>query len=948
MVTGIPSLLHRLTLQQASGPADGELLQHFIDTGDEASFALLVRRHGPMVLAACRRLLQHEQDAEDAFQATFLVLARKAPSVVPRSLLGPWLYGVACKTARKARAMREKRRILESRARRPEAETAAPEEWAEALDAELERLPQKYRVPLVLCELQGKTLRQAADLVGCPVGTIASRLARGRALLGQRLRDRDLAPMALAPATLPSALAASTARAAALYAAGINTASSATVLALTEGVLKMMLVGKLRFGVAVLLLSALGLGAGVLRFAAPAAAPPPVAKAAGVARRVPVARSGEDELQALAKKWAEGDKRFHAAVEKEKSPQKQEEAARQFLLVYDAREVEALFAVEKRHRGKPAGLYALNFVVMRDANNGIPDTPLARGRERALGLLRDHYLRHEDLDASFHCLKYGPILFGGEELLKAVSEKSPHEHVRAAALYYWAQLLAHKAAFVTNWKGKTKDKHTLRMLERLGKFDVMEARMQAERLAKRVLAEYPMVEMPYRDQSTAPDAFFKPRRLEKDARSPRMPSYAELAERLLVELRHPGQKAPPFDGRDSGEIELEALAKKWAEGKKRFDSALEKETSPQKQEEAARRFLPAYDAREVEALFAIEKRHRGKPAGLYALNFVVIQAGQFGDPDIPLTRGRERALVLLREHYLRHEDLDVALADLHHGPILFGGEELLKAVSEKSPHEHVRAAALYYGAQLLARKATFVANCKTTPKLVPASEQARWMARWEQRTLERLGKFDVAAARKDAERLAKRVLAEYPKVDVPVRAVDRSAFYKPQRLEKAAPDQRTPTYAKRAERLLFELRHLSLGQKAPSFEGRDANGKPFRLADLEGKVVVLMFSAGWCGPCTAMYPELRELKKKFADKPFTVVTVMADPEVKTVRAAIEKGDITWPAVWDGQDGPIASRWNVNAYPTLYVLDRRGTIRSTRALRGEDLAEFVGELLKEAR
>jgi RNA polymerase sigma factor (sigma-70 family) len=556
MATGILGVLHRLAPKQASERGDAELLQGFIDTGDEAPFALLVSRHGPMVLGVCRRVLQHQQDAEDAFQATFLVLARKAASVVPRSLVGPWLYGVACKTARKARVMRERRRAMEARATRQEAAPAAPEDWAEALDAELERLPEKYRVAVVLCELQGKTIRQAADLAGCPPGTIASRLARGRALLGQGLRDRDLAPLAI-----PPALAASTARAAALYAAGIHTTVPAAAVALAEGVLKMMLVVKLRCAVPLVLMAALGLGAVALPFAAPAAGPAPAEAAAGAARRVAPPRSGEEELQELAKRWAEGDTRFWATVKEEKSPRKQEAAARQFLLNYDAKAVETLFSIERRHRGKQAGLHALNFVVMRACNNGDPESATARGRERALALLRDHYIRHEDLDVALHFLKHGPILFGGEALLKAVAEKSPHEHVRAAALFYWAQLLAHKAAFVTNWKGKTKEERTLRTLDRMGKFDVAQARKEAERLAQRVITEYPKVEMPYRDNTTAPDAFYKPKRLEKDDESPHVPTFAELAGQLLFELRNPGQKAPDGGKPDDQTTPAERAAK---------------------------------------------------------------------------------------------------------------------------------------------------------------------------------------------------------------------------------------------------------------------------------------------------------------------------------------------------------------------------------------------------
>jgi thiol-disulfide isomerase/thioredoxin len=107
---------------------------------------------------------------------------------------------------------------------------------------------------------------------------------------------------------------------------------------------------------------------------------------------------------------------------------------------------------------------------------------------------------------------------------------------------------------------------------------------------------------------------------------------------------------------------------------------------------------------------------------------------------------------------------------------------------------------------------------------------------------------------------------------------------------------------------------------------------------------VLLFSANWCGPCKRVYPTLRELQKKFKGRPLEVVTVMADREKATVQQAIDKGDITWRAVWDGERGPIASKWNVQRFPTLYVIDQRGVIRSRDADEG-GLAELVAELMK---
>src|SRR5438093_7041677 len=132
---------------------DGELLELFVTRRDEAAFAALMRRHGPMVLGVCRRVLRHEQDAEDAFQATFLVLVKKAASVVPRALVGNWLYGVAYNTARKAKAMNGELRAKQRRAGaipRPEPPGDIEQHLHELLDEELSRLPDKYRVPVVL------------------------------------------------------------------------------------------------------------------------------------------------------------------------------------------------------------------------------------------------------------------------------------------------------------------------------------------------------------------------------------------------------------------------------------------------------------------------------------------------------------------------------------------------------------------------------------------------------------------------------------------------------------------------------------------------------------------------------------------------------------------------------------------------------------------------------
>jgi RNA polymerase sigma factor (sigma-70 family) len=255
---------------------DGQLLEHFIRHRDEAAVTALVRRHGPMVWGVCRRLLGDHHHAEDAFQATFLVLVRRAAAVRPREAVGNWLYGVAYQTARKARATAAKRRARERQV------TAMPEPEAPQrdlvndiqplLDRELSRLPAKYRVPLVLCDLEGRPRKEVARQLGWPEGTLSGRLARARQALAKRLTQRGVTvsgtilTAALTAADVPAVVVSATIRAATLDAAGSAVAGAlpAPAPALMEGVLKDMLVTKLTTLTAVLLaVGLLALGGGL-------------------------------------------------------------------------------------------------------------------------------------------------------------------------------------------------------------------------------------------------------------------------------------------------------------------------------------------------------------------------------------------------------------------------------------------------------------------------------------------------------------------------------------------------------------------------------------------------------------------------------------------------------------------------------------------------------------
>jgi RNA polymerase sigma factor (sigma-70 family) len=274
------------------GLTDGQLLEDFVSRHELAALEALVLRHAPMVWGVCRRVLPNCHDAEDAFQATFLVLARKASSIRPRDLVGNWLYGVAHRTALKARATAAKRRARESQvADVPEpvaAELDPGRDLRAALDLALARLPEVYRAAIVLCDLGGMTRKEAARQLGCPEGTLAARLARGRAMLAKRLLRHGLGlsgGVALAPhagaAGPPPPVLPSIVRAAG--------AAPANVTALAEGVMRSMLLKKLR-SAAVLLAAALvccGVGALTLTPRSAARDDPAKKPPAGAERPVP-------------------------------------------------------------------------------------------------------------------------------------------------------------------------------------------------------------------------------------------------------------------------------------------------------------------------------------------------------------------------------------------------------------------------------------------------------------------------------------------------------------------------------------------------------------------------------------------------------------------------------------------------------------------------------------
>jgi RNA polymerase sigma factor (sigma-70 family) len=263
-------------LHEAGQLSDCELLECFLQKHDETAFTAIVERHGPMVLKVCRRVLHHHQDAEDACQATFLILVRRASAIRKLNSLSSWLHGVACRVSMKLRA-----RI--ARARRPLPNQAPPaddadrltcSELSSVLDEELERLPEKYRAPLILCYLQAKTRDEAAQELGWSASTLKGRLEWGRKLLGERLTRRGIALSAAlliaalgqtARAAVPASVVIAIVSSAGQLAAGKSLAASAMapqVATLVQEFLHAILIKKLQIGAAACLLVVVLAGAG--------------------------------------------------------------------------------------------------------------------------------------------------------------------------------------------------------------------------------------------------------------------------------------------------------------------------------------------------------------------------------------------------------------------------------------------------------------------------------------------------------------------------------------------------------------------------------------------------------------------------------------------------------------------------------------------------------------
>ncbi|MCA9046584.1 MAG: TlpA family protein disulfide reductase, partial [Planctomycetaceae bacterium] len=265
----------------------------------------------------------------------------------------------------------------------------------------------------------------------------------------------------------------------------------------------------------------------------------------------------------------------------------------------------------------------------------------------------------------------------------------------------------------------------------------------------------------------------------------------------------------------------------------------------------------------------------------------------------------------------------------------------------KSPHRKVQGQARIVMAQQCKSDIFDVATRQALLELMgddaEFEERRSALAEYQQRK----AGLNLEARRQEALALLDEVDAQYADINMP-----RRTPYGPMLIGKPDPEvdqilnYPRGTLGTASKSLRSALVDFGIGRTPPDFAAIDVNGIPRRLHDYRGKVLVLMFSFKGCGPCEAMYPQLRELLLKHSPDEFAVLGIMRDDEIEPVQAAVKDRTVTWPCIHDGPDGPIISRWNVTSFPGIYVLDREGTIRYTGS-RGKLLERAIEKTLKSA-
>ncbi len=394
-------------------------------------------------------------------------------------------------------------------------------------------------------------------------------------------------------------------------------------------------------------------------------------------------------------------------------------------------------------------------------------------------------------------------------------------------------------------------------------------------------------------------------------RAPRLRSTVQGMFVAVVVVAVPGGASE-----DSPKARLVAIEAAQKATRERFRAERQKvERTEAAQQPATDRFL-AELRQNLGAALELAGANPDDPVAFDALRFVIRTNGTGpGDETARALR------MILERGYARTPRQGAYLANV--GILLFqypDAERVLRLVLDENPNRDDRGAACYWLAHYLSRQAKMVRRFREDPAKMKVYERYTAAKPIDELVKEK----DPDALDQASQALLERVASEFGDV----------------REEGETRDLGTIVSGE-----LFARRSLAVGQEVPEVEGTDHEGETFKLSDLRGKVVVLTFSGNWCGPCVGMYPQERALVAKLKGKPFALVSVSTDADVETLKKSIASGEITWRCWWDGTSGPITTRWGIEGFPSIFVLDPAGVIRF-KDVRGDDLDKAVALLLGE--
>jgi RNA polymerase sigma factor (sigma-70 family) len=988
----------------ALSQSDPALLERFLASrGEEAedAFAALVGRHGPMVLGVCRRILGNHDDAEDAFQAAFLVLARRARSIARRELLANWLHGVAVRTARELKAIKARRLAREGQvnamARSGEDGVSDQNlrELREALDEELSRLSDAFRAPVVLCDLEEKTHLEAARILGLPVGTVSSRLVRAREKLRRRLVRRGLSLSAGAIAafwageasarSVSPALVATTSKAAANCLAGAvaTTVLSTSVASLSEGVMRSLRIRTLTSKAvmfSLILAASVGAAVGMVQLAGRGESPPfdraapddwswvdslPNADAATKARLKACARSALENFaklhrlvydfdlsheafindgsnhftfQTLSYKgrlyWNEGAVRYDFEGN---SPHYKRDDKGQWQPglkgTYSVLRTTEMAAQIEEHEVYGVVLkVALPPKSLEDWESGIHPLKVLDPWIHYTSCFRPEPMTLKDFWSG--CRTFESREEGNRIILKLAYAKNPG----------WMEITCDRTCDSLPVRGRYGDlqngkertiveessdwqktdgiwypAHYVKIAD-IGQemrptreYDLRVLNLRANTSAKLPAAVFTLSDLPmpegfggWDNRKQQPIGLIRTNGVVRERRIGEL--FPVLAN---TPIAFPKLADATVREEKADKAEYLSLASEYAEKLRATDEVLMKAKTEREQATglASRaRLESAFAVR----LLAMAQKHAGDQVAFDALAAVAVN-------QLTPRESMQAAEILIRDH-LQREGMTRIYRELDspHLALSRAAEKLLRAGTDGAASREAKAQACLRLARHL---------------------------RWRARTLRQLmgpapDPFIVLSVKAAAGDVLKSAGPDAPDL------LDQEAEHLYERIAKEFADLPTAseTMGDDARRELFKLRDLAIGKPAPETEGLDVDGKPMKLSDFRGKVVVLTFSAGWSHG--GKYPLERGLVERLKGVSFALLSVNVEPDKQALLNSIKDGEVTWRCLWEpGEDGPNRRRWRVREIPSVFVIDQRGIIRAKED-EGKALEAVVGKLIKE--